>query len=174
MPVYNLNINNSIAIQQALNVSFDRMSAVLPEIEERTLKSGASSLKEKVKETFVSKMPSAARPIRKPLRNYAGTALVEGVRQTKVNKTEGRVRVHILGSGGHDMTFATRFYEYDTKKPPRYNRNYKGMKLKKRRSTGKLTGLHFFESTINAELSSTEEIMGTIYQNILTNTLNEA
>ena len=170
MPTYKLDINNTSSIIRELNISFDRMAAILPDIEDSALKSGAMSLKEKVKSAFVSKLPSASRPITKPYNNYQGTPLVEGVRQSKVDSKSNTVKVHILGSKGQDMTWATRFYEYETK--DRYQRNYKGKKLNKRRYTGKLRGYHFFEPTVQAEIASVTAHMGKVYENKIDKVLN--
>lgn len=170
MKFFKTSINNVNVIQRELDVTFERMGAILPEIEQSVLKSGAMSLKEKVKEAFVSKLPSAARPIKKPYNNYAPTPLVEGVRQSAVDTSSNTVKVHLLGSHGQDMTWLTRMYEDETK--PRYQRYYNGKKRKKKKHTGKLKGYHFFEPTIQSEIESVSKFMGSVYENKLNKVLD--
>ena len=168
--VFKTTINDTNVILRELDVTFERMGAILPDIEQSTLKAGAMALKEKVKEAFISKLPSAARPIKKPYNNYSPTPLVEGVRQSKVDTRTNTVKVHILGSHGQDMTWLTRMYEDETK--PRYQRTYKGKKLKTKRFTGKLDGYHFFIPTVQSNLDAVTKVMGSIYENKLTKALD--
>lgn len=170
MKTFKTTINNADVVLREMDITFERMGAILPEIEESVLKSGAMSLKEKVKEVFVSVLPSANRPIKKPYNNYAPTPLVEGVRQSKVDKGSNTVKVHILGSRGQDMTWLTRMYEDETK--ARYQKTYKGKKLKTKHHTGKLKGYHFFTPTIQSSLDSVSKLMGTVYENKLTKVLD--
>ena len=170
MPTYKLDINNTSAIERDLNVSFDRMAKILPDIEDSVLKSGAMMLKEKVKSVFVSKLPSASRVISRPVNGYQGTPLVEGVRQSKVDSNSNSVKVHILGSRGHDMTWVTRFYESGTK--DRYQTKIRGKKLKKRRLTGRIKDYRFLETTEQAEMPAVTQHMGQVYENKLNTILN--
>lgn len=163
-------INNVDVLLRDLDVTFERMGAILPDIEQSTLKAGAMSLKEKVKQSFISKLPSAANPIKKPYNNYSPTPLVEGVRQSKVDTQSNSVKVHILGSRGQDMTWLTRMFENETK--PRYQRYHNGKKLKVKHHTGKLKGYHFFEPTVQANMNTVTELMGSIYENKLDKVLN--
>lgn len=163
MPTYKFNINDTGTVLQQMNVTFERMSVILPDIEHSALKSGAMSLKEKVKEAFISKLPSASRPIQHPYKNYQGTALVEGVRQSKVDEKYNTVKVHILGSKGQDMTWITRMYEYPTQE--RYTKTFKGKKLKTKRRTGHLQGYHFFIPTVQTELSNVTQHMAAVCEN---------
>lgn len=168
--VFKTTINDTTTILKELNVSFDKMQAILPEIEKKTLQSGAMALKEKVKEAFIAKLPSASNPIRKPYRNYTGTPLTEGVRQSKVDERSNTVTVHILGSHGQDMTWLTRMYENETK--PRYQKTYKGKKLRKKRYTGKLRGYHFFEPTIQTNIESVTQQMTKTFENKINSALD--
>lgn len=158
-------------LQQQLNITFDRMSVILPEIEKKTLQSGAMSLKEKVKSAFISKLPAAANLLRRVVNNYQNTPLVEGVRQSKVDEKTNSVKVHILGTHGQDMTWMTRFFEYQTKE--RYNKTRNGKKLKKPRYTKYLPGYHFFQPTVDAEIQNTMDHMGRVYENKIKKIVNE-
>lgn len=154
---------NGITISGDLDWSFDRMAREMPEIETSALKSGAMMLKEKMKENLVSKFPAASKPVRIQTKNgyliNSQEPLTEGIRQTKTEN--GRVKVHALGSGkGGSSTFITRFYENDTQQ--RYNKNYKGKKLNKRRFTKNLTGVHFFQDTINAYMEKVTKHIGNV------------
>lgn len=157
-------MEEGIKISGDLNWSFDRMERELPEIQNQAVKAGGAMLKEKIKENLAAKMPSATKPVRVQTgnRGYKITSqepLTEGIRQTKTNN--GKVKVHALGSGAPgSSTFITRFYEEVTK--PRYNKNYRGKKLKKQRSTGQVGGVHFFKDTVNAYINQVTQYIGNI------------
>lgn len=167
---FKTSINNVNVILRELDVTFERMGAILPDIEQSVLKAGAMSLKEKVKQSFISKLPSANSPIKKPYNNYAPTPLSEGVRQSKVDNVTNTVKVHILGSKGQDMTWLTRMFEDETK--PRYQKYFKGKKLKTKRYTGKLRGYHFFIPTVQTEIEPVSKFMSAVYENKLNKVLN--
>lgn len=167
--------DNTIKISGDLNWSFDRMAAQLPEIQNQAVRAGGMMLKEEIKKTLTSKMPSSTNPVREQTGRggYKITSqepLVEGIRQTKTE--DGRVKVHALGSGAPgSSTFITRFYEEVTK--PRYNKNFKGKRLKKKRFTGAVGGLHFFQDTVNAYINKVTEHISNIISNRLEITFNE-
>ncbi len=167
--------DNNIKISGDLNWSFDRMAREIPEIEETALRVGAYTLQQEVKKRLLSKMSTASNPVRQQTgkNGYKITSqepLVDAIRQTKTEN--GKVKVHALGSGSSgSTTFITRFYEEVTKQ--RYNKSYKGKKLKTRRYTGIVGGLHFFNDTINAYMGKTTQIISDIINNKLNLIMNE-
>lgn len=173
MPLYKLNINNTTQLEQYLNASFEKMAVILPDIEHTVLNVGANVLKEKVKEAFVAKMPSAARPVRQQTINgYKVTSqepLVDAVRQSR--EKNNTVKVHILGANKPGSSnFIARFYEDGTN--PRIQTKIKGKKLKKSRNLKTLPGYRFFRPTIESEISNAAKIMQQVYTNKLNNILN--
>ena len=161
--------DNGITISGDLNWSFDRMAREMPKIEESALKSGAYMLKELEKESLVSKMPAATKPVRvQTIRGYkvdSQEPLTEAIRQSKTKN--GKVKVHALGSGKKgSSTFIARFYEEVTK--PRYAKTYKGKPLKKKRYAGTVGGTHFFSSALSAYMDQVIQHIS----NIITNRLS--
>lgn len=155
-------MNNNISIEfEEIIKKFETMADEIDEIGKKALNVGAYELKTEVKSAFASKMPTALKPVRQQnIKGYAvtsGEPLVEAVRQAKVQN--GKTKVHILGDRKpHSSLFIARFYEDDTK--IRYQKTFKGKKLKTPRKLGKLDGKHFFMSTVDANLQRTVD---TIY-----------
>lgn len=167
--------DNTIKISGDLDWSFDRMAKEMPEIEKTALRVGAYELQQQVKKQLVSKMPTASNPVRQQTGKggYKITSqepLVDAIRQTKTDN--GKVKVHALGSGAAgSTTFITRFYEEMTKQ--RYNKNYKGKRLKNRKYTGIVGGVHFFNDTINSYMNKTTQLISNIITNKLSLIMNK-
>lgn len=175
MATYKLDINDTQVIERELNVSFDRMAVILPDIEKTVLNVGANILKRKVQESFIAKMPSAGRPVRQQsIGSYKITTnepLVNAVRQSSPDTLRKTTKVHILGANKSGSSqFIARFYENGTQ--DRYHTKIKGKTLKKKRWIGKLTGYHFFLPTVQAELNAAAEVMGQVYTKKLDEELN--
>ncbi len=175
MATYKLDINDTQVIERELNVSFDKMAVILPDIEKTILNVGANILKRKVQESFIAKMPSASRPVRQQsIGSYKITTnepLVDAVRQSSPDMSRRTTKVHILGENKSGSSqFIARFYENGTK--DRYQTKIKGKTLKKKRWIGKLTGYHFFLPTIQSELTTATEVMGQVYTKKLDEELN--
>ena len=157
----------SMVLDKDLNVTFDKMAAAVHDIEESSLNVGAYYLKEKVKDSFISKFPNATKPVRQQTisRGYKLTKeqpLVDAVRQSKYKNNT--VKVHILGAGeSGSPLFIARFYEEGTKE--RFARTYKGQKLKKKRSLGSIKAYRFFLPTVNEQLDETTKRIGQVYEN---------
>ena len=161
-----------------INATFDAMARLIPDIEVKTLNVGANYLKEQVKSAFVSRMPNANKPVRRQrgMRGYmidAQDRLVDAVRQSKA--IGGKVRIHILGEKKKGSAqFIARFYEYGTfAHNPRKQKTYKGKKLKKLKNLGKITGLHFFNSTIQQQIGQACNIMGRVYERMIDTVFNK-
>lgn len=176
MALYTLDINDTTMIQRQLNVSFDKMAVILPDIEKTCLNVGANILKEKVQSSFTSKMPSASRPVRnQTIGTYKITTsepLVDAVRQSKVDNAAKSTKVHILGANKSGSSqFIARFYENGTK--DRYQTKIKGKTLKKKRWLGKLTDYHYFMPTVQSEIAGVASVMGSIYSRKIDRVLND-
>lgn len=167
-------MTNNISIEfDSLIKKFETMSDEIDEIGKKALNVGAYELKTKVKSAFASKMPTATKPVRQQsIKGYAvssGEPLIDAVRQTKVSN--GHTKVHILGAGQpHSSLFIARFYENDTK--TRYQKSFKGKKLKKPRKLGKLEGKHFFMPTVDEQVQSTMDIIYDVIENKTEQILN--
>lgn len=160
-----------------INMSFDRMAVEIPKMENKALNTGAYYLKEQVKSAFVSKMPTATRPVRNQTvsggyKITSGEALIDAVRQSKVHGNT--TTVHILGAGGKGSPlFIARFYELGNfRKSPRYQKTYRGKKLKKKKRLGDLPAYHFFGPTVDQYLNNTLKIMGNVFEKYIGRYLN--
>lgn len=161
-------------LEQDLNISFDKMAIIAPDLERTALNVGAYKLKEAVKSSFVQKFPSASRPVRpQSIGQYKITKsepLEDAVRQTTYKYNT--VKVHILGKGEKGSPlFIARFYEDGTKE--RYAKTYKGKPLKKKRRLGALHGYKFFRPTVDEQLEDVTKLIGEVYEHKIEEVLKE-
>lgn len=175
MALYRLDINDTMAIERQLNVSFDKMAVILPNIETTALNVGANMLKESVKSSFVTKMPSSTKPVRtQKINTYlvsSNEPLVAAVRQSKVDHAAKSVKVHILGANKPGSSnFIARFYENGTRE--RYQTKIKGKRLAKKRWIGRLKDYHYFMPTVQSEIGNVGRVMGDIYARKIDKALN--
>lgn len=179
---FKFDINGQTQLTYALDATFDKMAQELEPIEKDVLNVGAYYLKGKVKESFMSRMPSATKPVHSQL--YKGKRspdgyqissnepLIEAVRQTSPNLANRTTKIHILGSGKpNSSTFMARFFEHGTE--PRYATRYKGKRMKKKRSTGRIRPYDFFESTVSSNMDGARDVMGEVYENKVNNILKD-
>lgn len=137
------------------------MERELPGITKNALQSAALILRDATKSSLISKMPAATHKNEK----YKDT-LADAPRITKVDGSD--IYVHILGTKEKgSRTFMTRFYENGTKK--RYAKNYKGLKLKKKRYLGSLIGRGFFRSAVSANMNNALERLEYVFSKRLDN-----
>lgn len=153
---------NDLQITGDLNKSLEWLELNGPKYFKAALYSGASVLKEQTKENLSSALPASTHHNPK----YSDT-LMDAVRNSK---TEGDViTVHILGTRNSTSgTYRTRFFEKGTKK--RYQKTYRGVKLKKKRYLGQLKPLNFFSSAI----ASSEAAVVAAMQKVMDNFMREA
>ena len=72
--------------------------------------------------------------------------LVDAVGFTKVDGAS--LNINAMGNRKKGSgTYRTRFFENNTK--DRYQKTYRGIKLKKKRFLGHITGTHFFSNTVD-------------------------
>lgn len=129
----------------------EEMKEKLPKAETHALYHAAYFLRDKIRNELVSKIPKATQ--KNPRYN---DTLVDAVGFTKVDGaslTVNAMGTRKTGSG----TYRTRFFENDTR--DRYQKTYKGIKLKKKRFLGHITGTHFFKSAVQANEQGVVEMM---------------
>lgn len=140
------------------------MERELPDITRKALYSAALLLRDEAKDQLVSDVPKA----RQRNKKYNDT-LEDAVRVTKIDGSD--VYVHILGVRSKGSgTFRTRFFEKGTK--DRYQKTYRGVKLKKKKFIGNITGNSFFKKAVSGNLDRAlrrlEEVFSKRLENIFT------
>ena len=130
---------------------FDEVAAKMPQIEKRALYRAAYFLRDKIRQSLTSAVPGANR--RSP--KYSDT-LVDAVQFTPVDGAS--TTVNAMGNRKPKSgTFRTRFFEEGTVE--RFHKKRNGVRLKKKKSVGKITGTKFFASAVQANRNSAIEIM---------------
>lgn len=135
-----------------LNEPFEEMIKNLGPIQTKALNTAAFIIKDKIKETFVTKMPAAGRPFKVPATSKNGykidkpDMLVEAVRQASASDIHTKVYVG-KGDSGSPL-FIARMYNKGSR--DRYQKTYRGQKLKKPRYLGRITGVDYWDPGIIA------------------------
>ena len=141
----------SFRISGSLLGPLEQMQKELPRAEKRALYRAAYFLRDKIRQSLVSSVPKAETHSPK----YSDT-LVDAVGFTKVDGAS--VNINAMGSRKKGSgTYRTRFFENDTK--DRYQKTYRGIKLKKKRFLGHITGTKFFSNAVQANQSAAIELM---------------
>lgn len=123
----------------------------LPKAERRALYRAAYFLRDKIRQSLTSAVPGANR--RSP--KYSDT-LVDAVQFTPVDGAS--TTVNAMGNRKPKSgTFRTRFFEEGTVE--RWHKKHNGIRLKKKKSVGKITGTKFFASAVQANRNAAIEIM---------------
>ena len=129
----------------------DEMREQLPRAEKRALYRAAYFLRDKIRQSLTSSLPKATN--RNP--KYSDT-LIDAVGFTKVDGAS--LNINAMGNRKKTSgTYRTRFFENDTR--DRYQKSYKGQKLKKKRFLGHITGTHFFRNAVEANQPAAIELM---------------
>lgn len=119
---------------------FEEMANKMPNIEKRALYHAAYFLRDEIRRSFKSKLPKADRPNPR----YSDT-LIDAVGFTKVDGAS--LNVNAMGTRKSSSgTYRARFFEAGTK--DRYQKRYKGIRLKKKKYIGKLKPTNFFSSAV--------------------------
>ena len=141
----------SFRISGSLIGPLEQMQKELPRAEKRALYRAAYFLRDKIRQSLVSSVPKAETHSPK----YSDT-LVDAVGFTKVDGAS--VNINAMGSRKKGSgTYRTRFFENDTK--DRYQKTYRGIKLKKKRFLGHITGTHFFSNAVSQNESQAVNLM---------------
>lgn len=130
---------------------FDEVAKSMPNIEKRAIYRAAYFLRDKIRESLVTAVPKATQ--RNP--KYIDT-LVDAVGFSKVDGASTIVNAmgtRKKGSG----TYRTRFFEDGTRE--RFHKKRNGIRLKKKKSIGKITGTNFFKSAVQANKSAAVQLM---------------
>ena len=141
----------SFRISGSLLGPLEQMQKELPRAEKRALYRAAYFLRDKIRQSLVSSIPKAETHSPK----YSDT-LVDAVGFTKVDGAS--LNINAMGSRKKGSgTYRTRFFENDTK--DRYQKTYRGIKLKKKRFLGHITGTHFFSNAVSQNESQAVNLM---------------
>lgn len=153
--------NISFKISGSLLGPLEKMKDELPRAEKRALYRSAYALRDRLRQSLVSSLPKATTHNPK----YNDT-LVDAIRFTKVDGAS--LNVNAMGSRKKGSgTFRTRFFENDTR--DRYQKTYKGQKLKKKRFLGHITGTHFFSNTVD----NSKDYIVSIMRDVITQYVRE-
>ena len=129
----------------------DEMREQLPRAEKRALYRAAYFLRDKIRQSLTSSLPKATN--RNP--KYSDT-LIDAIGFTKVDGAS--LNINAMGNRKKNSgTYRTRFFENDTR--DRYQKSYRGQKLKKKRFLGHITGTHFFRNAVEANQPAAIELM---------------
>ena len=141
----------SLKVSGTLLGPLEKMKEELPRAEKRALYRSAYFLRDKIRQSLVSSVPKAETHSPK----YSDT-LVDAVGFTKVDGAS--LNINAMGNRKKGSgTYRTRFFENDTK--DRYQKTYRGIKLKKKRFLGHITGTKFFSNAVQANQSAAIELM---------------
>lgn len=155
--------NVTLKIEGDIIGKFEEAIRELPQAEKRALYTAAVFLRDKGRESLISKLPKATQHNPK----YNDT-MADAVRFTRVDGAS--LKVHALGTREPGSgTYRARFFEEQTK--DRYQKTWNGVKLKKKRFLGHVGPLHYFQSAMSANMntavSKMEEVLGNYLENII-------
>lgn len=154
--------NISLKISGSLLGPLEELREELPRAEKRALYHAAYFLRDKIRQSLTSSLPKAS--VRNP--KYSDT-LVDAIGFTKVDGAS--LNVNAMGNRRSSSgTYRTRFFENDTRN--RYQKTRNGVKLKKKKFLGHITGTHFFSNAITANQSQAINLM----REVITQYVNDA
>lgn len=143
--------NITLKVTGSLRGPFEEIATKMPRIEKRALYRAAYFLREKIQNQLISSLPASTK--RNP--KYSDT-LVDAVQFTRVDGAS--LVVNAMGNRKPKSgTFRTRFFEEGTVE--RFHKKRNGIRLKKKKSVGHITGVHFFSSAVNANKEAAIQIM---------------
>lgn len=141
----------TLSIRGSFKGNFDEIAKEMPNIEKRALYRAAYFLRDKIRESLISAVPKATQKNPKyidTLVDAVGFSRVDGA-STTINAMGTRK----TGSG----TYRTRFFEEGTRE--RFHKKRNGIKLKKKKSVGRIKPTHFFSSAVNANKDAAVKLM---------------
>lgn len=154
--------NISLKISGSLLGPLEELREELPRAEKRALYHAAYFLRDKIRQSLTSSLPKAS--VRNP--KYSDT-LVDAIGFTKVDGAS--LNVNAMGNRRSSSgTYRTRFFENDTRN--RYQKTRNGVKLKKKKFLGHITGTHFFSNAVTANQSQAINLM----REVITQYVNDA
>jgi hypothetical protein len=133
---------------------FEEIAERMPRVEKYALYKAAAFLRDEVRKSIISNVPKST--VRNPKYN---DTMADAARFTRVDGAS--LTVHALGTPASGSgTYRTRFFEAGTVE--RFHKKRNGIKLNKKKSVGHITGTHFFESAIEANRSTAQQIMADV------------
>ena len=141
----------TLSIRGSFKGNFDEIAKEMPNIEKRALYKAAYFLRDKIQQSLISAVPKATQKNPKytdTLVDAVGFSRVDGA-STTINAMGTRK----TGSG----TYRTRFFEEGTRE--RFHKKRNGIRLKKKKSVGRIKPTHFFSSAVNANKQAAIDIM---------------
>ena len=143
--------NISLKISGNLLAPLEEMKMELPKAEKRALYRAAYFLRDKIRQSLVSSLPKAT--VKNP--RYSDT-LVDAVGFTRPDGAS--ININAMGTNRKGSgAYRTRFFENDTR--DRYQKTYRGIKLKKKRFLGHITGTHFFQNAVQQNQAQAVKMM---------------
>ena len=144
----------SLKVTGTLLGPLEELKHELPKAERRALYRAAYFLRDKIRQSLTSSLPKATN--RNP--KYSDT-LIDAVGFTKVDGAS--LNINAMGNRKKTSgTYRTRFFEENTR--DRYQKTYKGVRLKKKRFLGHITGTRFFNNAVEANQSAAVELMRSV------------
>ncbi len=143
---------------------FEETVKEMPHIEKLALYRAAYYMRDQIRHELLAKIPKAN--TRNP--KYTDT-LVDAVGFTRPDG--GSLIVNALGTNETGSgTFRTRFFEKGTQE--RFQNKRNGIKLKKKKSIGRITARPFFQGAVRASESATVDIMRNTISKYVQETIN--
>ena len=141
----------SLRIEGNLLGPLEEMKEQLPKAEKLALYRAGYFLRDKIRQSLASSLPKATQPNPK----YIDT-LVDAVGFTRPDGAS--ININAMGNRkSKSGTYRTRFFENDTR--DRYQKTYRGVKLKKKRFLGHITGTHFFQNAVQQNQAQAVKLM---------------
>ena len=141
----------TLSIRGSFKGNFDEIAKEMPNIEKRALYKAAYFLRDKIQQSLISAVPKATQKNPKytdTLVDAVGFSRVDGA-STTINAMGTRK----TGSG----TYRTRFFEEGTRE--RFHKKRNGIKLKKKKSVGRIKPTKFFASAVQANRNTAVKLM---------------
>ena len=141
----------SYKVEGTLVGKFEETAREMPGIEKLALYKAGFFLRDKIRQQLLTNVPKAN--VKNPKYN---DTLLDAIAFTHPDGAS--ITVNALGNRKSGSgTFRTRFFEAGTHN--RFHKQQNGIKLKKKRAIGKITGNHFFSTAVNANESAVISIM---------------
>lgn len=141
----------TLKIEGTLTAPLEELREELPRAERRALYRAAYFFRDKIRQSLSSAIPKATQSNPK----YNDT-LVDAVGFTKVDGAS--LNINAMGNRKKGSgTFRARFFEAGTK--DRYQKTRNGVKLQKKKYTGKISATWFFHKAVNANEAQAVKLM---------------
>lgn len=156
----------TLKVTGTLRGPLEQMKKDLPKAEAHALYKAAYFLRDKIRQSLTTAIPKATQKNPK----YNDT-LVDAVGFTKVDGASLTVNAmgnRKTGSG----TYRTRFFEEGTRE--RYQKTYKGIRLKKKKYIGKIGATKFFSSAVQANQNAAIQLMQQVIEKYVDTAFSKA